>query len=139
MITWKMLQFYSPDYFFLLRVIFDKFNIFFYFYYLRSNFWGGFLSKISFWLSRTSHENGPNNDLHQLLLSLLEQLCCKGSFLFACAAEKKMQSIKTNTTMHALKLFSTGKQKLHEVTRQPWCFSSFAFWKALIGGQESAF
>ena len=47
--------------------------------------------------------------------------------------------IKTNTTMHALKLFLTSKQKLHEVTCQPQFLGSFDFQKAWIGGQESAF
>ena len=32
-----------------------------------------------------------------------------------------------------------GKQKLHEVTWQPRSLGSFAFGKAWIGGQESAF
>ena len=41
--------------------------------------------------------------------------------------------------MHALKLFLTSKQKLHEVTCQPRFLCSFAFGKAWIGGQESAF
>ena len=47
--------------------------------------------------------------------------------------------IKTNTTTLALKLFLTSKQKLHEVTCQPQFLGSFAFQKAWIGGQESAF
>ena len=47
--------------------------------------------------------------------------------------------IKKNTTTHALKLFLTSKRKLHEVTRQPQFLCSFAFKKAWIGGQESAF
>ena len=51
-------RFDSPDYFFFLRIIFNIFNIF-YFCYLKSKFWGGFLSKISFWVSHTLHENGP--------------------------------------------------------------------------------
>ena len=52
----------------------------------------------------------------------------------------KKHSIKKNThTTHALKLFLTGKRKLHEVTRQPRSLCSFPFWKAWIGGQESAF
>ena len=38
-----------------------------------------------------------------------------------------------------LKLFLTGKKKLHEVTQQPRSLCSFAFRKAWIGGQESAF
>ena len=41
--------------------------------------------------------------------------------------------------MHVLKLFLTSKQKLHEVTQQPQSLCSFAFQKAWIGGQESAF
>ena len=41
--------------------------------------------------------------------------------------------------MHALKLFLTDKQKLHEVSHQPPSLCSFAFRKSWIGGQESAF
>ena len=49
-------------------------------------------------------------------------------------------SIKTNTTMqHVLQFFLTGKQKLHEMTCQPWSLGSFTFQKGWIGGQESAF
>ena len=48
-------------------------------------------------------------------------------------------SIKNTHTTHALKLFLTGKRKLREVTRQPRSLRSFAFWKACIGRQESAF
>ena len=45
---------------------------------------------------------------------------------------------KIRTLPHALKLFLTGKRKLHEVTRQPRSLCSFTFRKAWIGGQESA-
>ena len=38
-----------------------------------------------------------------------------------------------------LKLFLISKRKLHEVTLQPQFLYSFAFGKAWIGGQESAF
>ena len=41
--------------------------------------------------------------------------------------------------MHALKLFLTSKRKLHEVTCQPRFLCSFAFGKAWIEEQESAF
>ena len=41
--------------------------------------------------------------------------------------------------MHVLKLFLTSKRKLQEVTCQPRFLYSFAFGKAWIGGQESAF
>ena len=40
--------------------------------------------------------------------------------------------------MHVLQLFLTDKQKLHELTCQPRSLCSF-FWKAWMGGQESAF
>ena len=43
------------------------------------------------------------------------------------------------TAAHALKLFLTGKRKLHEVTCQPQSLGSFAFRKDWIGRQESAF
>ena len=66
-------RFYSPDYFFFLRFIFDIFNIS-YFCYLKSKFWDGFFSKISFWLLHTSHENGP------IMVRLSE-----GRFLFVFA------------------------------------------------------
>ena len=52
-------KFYSFDSFFFLRIVFDIFNINFHFCFLKSKFWDGFPSKIPFWLSRTSHENGP--------------------------------------------------------------------------------
>ena len=52
-------RFYSFDSFFFLRIVFDIFNITFHFCFWKSRFWGGFPSKIPFWLSRTSHENGP--------------------------------------------------------------------------------
>ena len=58
-ITWKMLVFTFFNYFFFLRAVFDIFNIIFYFWYLKSNFWGGFPSKIFFWLSCTSHHSKP--------------------------------------------------------------------------------
>ena len=45
---------------------------------------------------------------------------------------------KKSTTTHALKLSFTSKRKLHEVICQPQSLRSFAFWKAWIGGQESA-
>ena len=48
-----------------------------------------------------------------------------------------MHSIKKHTT-HALQLFSTGKRKLHEEKCQLRYLCSF-FWKAWMGGQESAF
>ena len=41
-------SFYTFDYFFFLRVVFDMFNIIFHFCYLKSKFWSGFSSKISF-------------------------------------------------------------------------------------------
>ena len=46
---------------------------------------------------------------------------------------------KKNTASHVLKLFLTGKWRLHEVTCQPQSLGSFAFWKVWIGGKESAF
>ena len=54
-------RFYSLDSLFSLRILFDIFNITFHFCYLKSKFWGGSPWKISFWMSRTSHENGPSN------------------------------------------------------------------------------
>ena len=59
MITWKMLNFTLLILFFFLRIVFDIFNINFHFCFLKSKFSDGFPSKIPFWLSRTSHENGP--------------------------------------------------------------------------------
>ena len=50
---------YSLDSFFFLRFLFYMFNVTLYFCYLKFKFWGGFPSKISFWMSRMSHENGP--------------------------------------------------------------------------------
>ena len=50
-----------------------------------------------------------------------------------------MHSIKTNATTHPLKLFLTSKRKLLDVTRQPRSLGSFAFRKAWIGRQKSAF
>ena len=38
-----------------------------------------------------------------------------------------------------MNLFLTSKRKLHEMACQPQSLCSFAFWKAWIGGQESAF
>ena len=52
-------RFYTLDSFFFLRILFDIFNAAFHFCYLKSKFCGGFPSKISFWMSRTPHENGP--------------------------------------------------------------------------------
>ena len=51
-------RFYSPDCFFFLRVAFYIFNIILHNCHLKYQFWGGFLSKISLWLSHMSHENG---------------------------------------------------------------------------------
>ena len=48
-------------------------------------------------------------------------------------------SIKKNPATHALKLFLTGKRKLHEVTGQPGSLGFFAFQKSCIWGKESAF
>ena len=56
MITWKMLVFTLLIIF---SAVFDIFNIIFHFCCLKSKFWERFPSKISFWLSHTSYENGP--------------------------------------------------------------------------------
>ena len=52
-------RFYSLDSFFFLRILCDIFNITFHICYLKSKLWGGFPSKISFWMSHTPHENSP--------------------------------------------------------------------------------
>ena len=49
-------------------------------------------------------------------------LVCQSNFVAEIAFYLHVfnrHSIKTNATMHALKLFLTSKQKLHEVTCQP--------------------
>ena len=52
-------RFYSLDSFFFLRILCDIFNITFHICYLKPKLWGGFPSKISFWMSHTPHENSP--------------------------------------------------------------------------------
>ena len=51
------IRIYTLASFSFLRIQFDIFNVTFHFCYLKSKFWGGFPTKISFWISRTSHEN----------------------------------------------------------------------------------
>ena len=76
-----------------------------------------------------------DNDLQQYLPSSSQLLRCSDSLLCACVQHR----FDKKTATDALKLFLTSKRKLHEVTRQPWSLGSFAFQKAWIGGQESAF
>ena len=47
--------------------------------------------------------------------------------------------IKTDRSAHALELFLTSKQKLHEVACQPQLLGSLAFQKEWIKGQKLAF
>ena len=53
------IRIYSLDSFFFLRIVFDIFNFTFHFSFLKFKFWGGFPSKIFFWMSCMSHESGP--------------------------------------------------------------------------------